>query len=131
MGNIGGGEVLVILLAALLILGPSKLPEVARQMGKAIGEFRKVTTGFQRELQDAMNASDEAEARRRGEAIAATRPVATTPLSESEAAAPRVGETHAAPEPPRDDTSTPGSEGGATTPNGAAPAVRPEIDDHH
>ena len=59
MGNIGGGEILIVLLAALIFLGPSKLPEAARQIGKAMGEFRKVTSGFQRELRDAMNDSDD------------------------------------------------------------------------
>jgi TatA/E family protein of Tat protein translocase len=37
MGNIGGGEILIVLLAALIFLGPSKLPEAARQIGKAMG----------------------------------------------------------------------------------------------
>jgi sec-independent protein translocase protein TatB len=79
MGNVGGGEIIVILLAALLILGPNKLPEAARQIGRAMGELRKVTSGFQRELQDALKDTDEAEARKRGDAIAATRPVAQSP----------------------------------------------------
>ena len=34
MFNIGGGEVLVILVVALIFLGPSKLPEIARTLGK-------------------------------------------------------------------------------------------------
>ncbi len=54
MGNIGGGEILVILLVALIFLGPEKLPEVARQLGKVMGEVRKVKDGFQREMRDAM-----------------------------------------------------------------------------
>ncbi len=54
MGNIGGGEILVILLVALIFLGPEKLPEVARQVGKVMGEVRKVKDGFQREMRDAM-----------------------------------------------------------------------------
>lgn len=72
MGNVGGGEVLVILLVALLILGPAKLPEVARQAGRAMAEFRKVTSGFQRELNDALH--DDSDARARGASVAATRP---------------------------------------------------------
>src|SRR5690606_28471812 len=71
-GNVGGGEILVILLLALLVLGPAKLPEVARQAGRAMSELRKVTSGFQRELDNAMN--DDEDARARGAAIAATRP---------------------------------------------------------
>jgi len=59
MGNLGGGEILVILLVALLVLGPSKLPDAARQLGKAVAEFRKVSGGFQRELRAALEAEPE------------------------------------------------------------------------
>ena len=61
MGNIGGGEILVILLVALIVLGPDKLPEVARQVGKVVGEMRKISTGFQREIQEAMRVPDDAQ----------------------------------------------------------------------
>jgi sec-independent protein translocase protein TatB len=55
MFNIGGGEFLIIFLVALVVLGPTKLPEAARQFGKVLGEFRRISSGFQREMQDAMN----------------------------------------------------------------------------
>lgn len=55
MFNVGGGELLVIMLVALVILGPTRLPEAARQVGKIMGEFRKVSTNFQREMREAMN----------------------------------------------------------------------------
>ena len=55
MFNIGGGEVLVILLIALIVLGPDKLPNAARQAGKYLGDFRRMSSGFQRELKDAMD----------------------------------------------------------------------------
>jgi len=54
MGTIGGGEVLVVFLCALIVLGPQKLPEAARQLAKILGEVRRVSTGFQRELQEAL-----------------------------------------------------------------------------
>jgi Tat protein translocase TatB subunit len=54
MGNVGGGEVLVILLVALVFLGPERLPDVARQLGKAMGEVRKLRDGFEREIHDAL-----------------------------------------------------------------------------
>ncbi len=60
MGNVGGGEILVILLVALIFLGPEKLPEVARQLGKVMVEARKVSAGFQREMTDAMRMVDDA-----------------------------------------------------------------------
>lgn len=60
MGNVGGGEILVLLLVALIFLGPDKLPEVARQVGKVVGEIRRVTSGFQQEMQDAIRMIDDA-----------------------------------------------------------------------
>lgn len=54
MGNIGAPEVLVIFIIALIVLGPSKLPDAARQAGKAMTELRRLSSGFQRELKDAM-----------------------------------------------------------------------------
>lgn len=54
MLNIGPAELLVVLVVALLVLGPNKLPDAARQVGKAIGEMRKLSTGFQAEMRDAM-----------------------------------------------------------------------------
>lgn len=54
MFNVGGGEIVVILLLALIVLGPDKLPNAARQIGKYMGEFRRVSSGFQQEFRDAM-----------------------------------------------------------------------------
>ncbi|MGI9608170.1 MAG: Sec-independent protein translocase protein TatB, partial [Acidimicrobiales bacterium] len=53
MLNIGGGEVLVIFLVALVVLGPTKLPEAARTAGKVMSEFKKISSGFQREFREA------------------------------------------------------------------------------
>lgn len=55
MFNIGGAEFLVILLVALLVLGPNKLPQAARQVGHFLGEFRRIADGFQQELKTAMD----------------------------------------------------------------------------
>jgi sec-independent protein translocase protein TatB len=56
--NIGGAEFLVILLVALLVLGPNKLPQAARQVGHFLGEFRRIADGFQQELKTAMDVDD-------------------------------------------------------------------------
>ncbi len=50
MFGIGSSEFLVIILVALLVLGPSHLPKIARTLGKAMGEFRRVSNEFQRTL---------------------------------------------------------------------------------
>ena len=54
MLNLGTGEVLVILVVALVVLGPEKLPGAARQAGRWLGELRRVSSGFQAELRDAL-----------------------------------------------------------------------------
>ena len=54
MGNLGSGELLVIFFVALLVLGPNKLPDAARQVGRAVNEIRRVSGGFQREIREAM-----------------------------------------------------------------------------
>ncbi|HUR77716.1 MAG TPA: Sec-independent protein translocase protein TatB [Acidimicrobiales bacterium] len=55
MGNIGGPELLVVLIVALLVLGPNRLPQAARSLGRAMAEFRRVTGGLQAEVRDAMS----------------------------------------------------------------------------
>ena len=67
MGNLGGGEILVILLVGLLVLGPQRLPAVGRQVGRIVTEIRRVGSGFQEEFRAALdNPLSEAEARARG-----------------------------------------------------------------
>lgn len=50
MPNIGAPELIIILVIALLVLGPGKLPEVGSSIGKAIREFRKASTDVQESL---------------------------------------------------------------------------------
>ena len=50
-GSIGGPELLVIFLVALLIFGPRKLPELGRMLGKGIGEFRRATNDLKSSLE--------------------------------------------------------------------------------
>jgi sec-independent protein translocase protein TatA len=53
--NVGAPEVLVILLIALLVFGPHKLPEVARQVGGAMRELRRMQDGVKAELRTVMD----------------------------------------------------------------------------
>jgi sec-independent protein translocase protein TatB len=52
--NVGGGEVLVILLVVLIVLGPDKLPDAARKIGNVVGEVRRMSAGFQNEMRAAI-----------------------------------------------------------------------------
>ena len=49
----GPEKLLLLFVVALIVLGPSKLPEAARTIGKVLGEFRRISSGFQDEMRDA------------------------------------------------------------------------------
>jgi sec-independent protein translocase protein TatB len=53
--NLSGSEMVFLLLLALVILGPDKLPDAMRRAGKAYAEFKKVSAGFQTELKNALD----------------------------------------------------------------------------
>jgi sec-independent protein translocase protein TatA len=57
-GNIGFPELLVILVIALLVFGPKKLPEVGQSLGRAIREFRKATDGIKNKIEEEISASE-------------------------------------------------------------------------
>ncbi|MFO7279430.1 MAG: Sec-independent protein translocase protein TatB [Thermoanaerobacterales bacterium] len=68
MFNVGGGELLVILLIALIVLGPERLPHGARQVGRALGELRRISSSFQQELREALE-DDPSVTGRRAESV--------------------------------------------------------------
>ena len=49
MFNIGFPELIIILVIALVVFGPGKLPDVGRALGKSIHEFKKATTAVTEE----------------------------------------------------------------------------------
>lgn len=55
MFNLQGSELVIILLLALVVLGPEKLPEAMRRMGRFYGELKKMSTGFQQEFRSAVD----------------------------------------------------------------------------
>ena len=55
MGNLGMPELMMIMLLALLLFGPKKLPEIGKQVGKALGEFKRASNDLKRSIQDEMD----------------------------------------------------------------------------
>jgi sec-independent protein translocase protein TatA len=58
MPSLGPAEILVILVVALLVFGPDKMPEIARQVGKGVREFRRVQQHLRSELRDVVSDFD-------------------------------------------------------------------------
>ncbi len=50
--NIGGSELLVIFLVIFIFFGPSKLPELGKNLGKGMREFKKAMRGVQQDIEN-------------------------------------------------------------------------------
>jgi sec-independent protein translocase protein TatB len=61
MLGIGGSEIVIIALLVLIIFGPSKLPQMARDIGRFVGEARRSIDEFRDELTAAPDEDDEDE----------------------------------------------------------------------
>jgi sec-independent protein translocase protein TatA len=92
-GPLGGPELVLILVLALIIFGPRRLPEIGKSMGRLMAEFRKASQDFQRTIEEEVEAD---------KYRAPEPPKATPPAAIPETAA--VPETAAPAEPvvPRD-----------------------------
>ena len=117
-GTLGGPEVILILVVALIVFGPRRLPEIGKSMGKMLAEFRKASNDFKRTIEDELEAEKSRESQATPIAAPETPPVvtdvtatdATTPVVPEAAVVPEV----AAPPPPAfegaDTSGTPESE---------------------
>jgi Tat protein translocase TatB subunit len=61
MPQVGPFEIMAVALVALIVFGPEKLPEIARNIGKALADFRRVVDEAKGEFQSGLNFDDEDE----------------------------------------------------------------------
>ncbi len=78
MGPIGMPEMMMIFVIILLLFGAKKLPELARGIGKGMGEFKKARDEFEREITHAVN---QAESEVRNKEVAPNPPESKEPHS--------------------------------------------------
>ncbi|HEX6261495.1 MAG TPA: twin-arginine translocase TatA/TatE family subunit [Actinomycetota bacterium] len=84
MPNLGFGEIIVILLVALLVFGPRRLPEIGRTVGKSLREFRRATSSLKAEFEQDLEPPRRAPARRRRPPISDGQTSETAPQEEPE-----------------------------------------------
>ncbi|MGA9719586.1 MAG: twin-arginine translocase TatA/TatE family subunit [Acidobacteriaceae bacterium] len=116
LATFGIPDTLFLVVLALIVFGPKKLPEISRQVGKLLYEFRKASNDFKFQIEEELRASEQAERQKELAAQAATAqpatPIAITagetvsaePVAETETVhapetiAPDLAAEHAAPE---------------------------------
>lgn len=125
LATFGIPDTLFLVVLALIVFGPKKLPEISRQVGKLLYEFRKASNDFKFQIEEELRASEQAERQKELAAQAATAqpatPIAITagetvsaePVAEAEAVraaepiAPDIAAEHGA---PASEAETPASE---------------------
>jgi sec-independent protein translocase protein TatA len=85
-GSIGMPELIIILVIALIIFGPRKLPELGRSLGRSIGEFKKASNELRSTLEEEIRVEEQKEQRAAARAeqdsaiAAAATPPSATPV---------------------------------------------------
>ena len=86
-GSIGMPELIIILVIALIIFGPRKLPELGKSLGRSLNEFKKASQDLQNTLEQEIKIEEEKEKE-------AARPKPVEPEPEADRAASRDDEHH-------------------------------------
>ena len=126
INGIGAPELIIILVIALIVVGPGRLPDVGSALGKSIREFRKAAT----DVKDATSLEEKPQSGPGPDAAAAPRRRATAVPATAAAAAPAIPSAAAAVAPPPPPAAAPDTTG-ATDPAAieaaaaATPAVAP------
>ncbi len=95
MANLGMADSLIIMVIALVVFGPRRLPQIGRQIGKLMYEFRKASNDFKFQMEEELRTAEEADRRKKEEerlrslALAApTQPALAEPVSQAPAVNP-------------------------------------------
>ena len=106
VANLGMADSLILMVMALVVFGPRRLPQIGRQIGKLMYEFRKASNDFKFQMEEELRSAEEAD-RRKKEEEERQRQLAANPPTQIEATTSATTETppatsEPAPEPPLD-----------------------------
>ena len=74
-GSIGMPELIIILVIALIIFGPRKLPELGKSLGRSLNEFKKASQDLQNTLEQEIKIEEQKESDARQKPVAAAHPI--------------------------------------------------------
>src|ERR1700751_4031109 len=67
LANLGMADTLILMVLALVVFGPRRLPQIGRQIGKLMYEFRKASNDFKFQMEEELRLSEEADRRKKEE----------------------------------------------------------------
>ena len=76
LSSLGMADSLILMVLALVVFGPRRLPQIGRQIGKLMYEFRKASNDFKFQMEEELRLSEEADRRKKEEADRAARAAA-------------------------------------------------------
>jgi sec-independent protein translocase protein TatA len=87
-GSIGMPELIIILVIALIIFGPRKLPELGKSLGRSLSEFKRASNELRSTLEDEIRVEEQQKATVAVTAPAATEPAPSQPAEPAQPAGP-------------------------------------------
>jgi sec-independent protein translocase protein TatB len=124
------GDTIILMVLALVVFGPRRLPQIGRQIGKLMYEFRKASNDFKFQMEEELRQSEEADRRQKEEAERQKALAASPPAPQLQPPAESAAESApATPEAPASSPESPSESpypGESTYPDLAAEGTRPE-----
>src|SRR5579863_1847444 len=117
LGTLGMADTLILMVIALVVFGPRRLPQIGRQIGKLMYEFRKASNDFKFQMEEELRLSEEADRRKKEEERRRQLP------QESVSATPAVAQAIESPYPP--ESQYPDLKAAESKPSDEAPRILP------
>ena len=134
IATLGMADSLILMVLALVVFGPRRLPQIGRQIGKLMYEFRKASNDFKFQMEEELRLSEEADRRKKEEAArAAALPAptqtieagaGTAPAAEQESVSAQPASTYPEQYPP-ESPATPDAGESHVTPPRTVPVIQP------